>query len=88
MPFNLGMPELILFGIIALLLFGKRLPEVARSLGKGVVEFKKGLRGVEDEMHSAIYSSEDNSASSRPVPPDERVETAAPKFEPPASAPH
>jgi TatA/E family protein of Tat protein translocase len=37
-----GFPELIIFGTIALLLFGKRLPEVARSLGKGIVEFKKG----------------------------------------------
>jgi sec-independent protein translocase protein TatA len=86
LPFGLGPGELLVFGLIALLLFGKRLPEVARSLGKGVVEFKKGLRGVEDEMHSAVYA--DESASSRPAPPDERVETAAPKFEPPASAPH
>ena len=42
--------ELIIIAIIALLLFGKRLPEVARSMGKGVVEFKKGLKGVEDEV--------------------------------------
>ena len=34
----------------ALLIFGKRLPEVGKSLGKGIVEFKKGLKGVEDEM--------------------------------------
>lgn len=41
----------IFIGVIALLLFGKRLPEVGRSLGKGIVEFKKGLAGVEDEMN-------------------------------------
>ncbi len=35
--------------IVALLLFGNRLPSVMRSLGKGVTEFKKGLEGVEDE---------------------------------------
>ncbi|MHC4392100.1 MAG: Sec-independent protein translocase subunit TatA/TatB, partial [Planctomycetota bacterium] len=34
--------ELAVLGVIALLVFGKRLPEVARSLGKGVSEFKKG----------------------------------------------
>ena len=48
----LGVPEMIVIGIVALLLFGKRLPEVARSLGKGVVEFKKGLRGIDDEPTS------------------------------------
>ena len=48
----LGVPEMIVIGIIALLLFGKRLPEVARSLGKGVVEFKKGLIGIDDESTS------------------------------------
>ncbi len=45
----LGVPEMIVIGVIALLLFGKRLPEVARSLGKGVVEFKKGLNGIDDD---------------------------------------
>ena len=35
--FSPGLPELVIFGTIALLLFGKRLPEVARSLGKGIV---------------------------------------------------
>ena len=49
----LGVPEMIVIGIIALLLFGKRLPEVARSLGKGVVEFKKGLNGIDDESTSS-----------------------------------
>jgi sec-independent protein translocase protein TatA len=42
--------ELMIIMVIALLLFGKRLPEVARSLGKGVVEFKKGIKGVEDKV--------------------------------------
>ena len=44
--FNLGPMEMIIVMGIAVLLFGKRLPEVGRSLGKGIVEFKKGLSGV------------------------------------------
>lgn len=34
--------------VVALLLFGKRLPEVARSMGKSVTEFKRGLQGIDD----------------------------------------
>lgn len=55
-PIALGMPggaEWIVIAAIGLLLFGKRLPEVGRSLGKGIVEFKKGLKGVEEEVEAA-----------------------------------
>ncbi len=45
--------ELIIVGIVALLIFGRRLPEVARSLGKGIVEFKKGIADVEAEVERA-----------------------------------
>ena len=79
--------EMIVFGIIALLLFGKRLPEVARGLGKGIVEFKKGLRGIEEEVDTATYSRTDSSSSARPAPPEVRSEVTAPKFEPPTSEP-
>lgn len=48
-----GWMEMAVIGVIALLLFGKRLPEVARSLGKGIVEFKKGIKGIEDEVENS-----------------------------------
>src|SRR5919107_3202805 len=48
-----GGAEWLIIAAIGLLLFGKRLPEVGRSLGKGIVEFKKGLKGVEEEVESA-----------------------------------
>jgi sec-independent protein translocase protein TatA len=51
--FNIGPWEIIIILVVALLLFGRRLPEVGRSLGRGIVEFKKGLRGVEDEINQA-----------------------------------
>lgn len=49
---NIGPMEWVVILIIALLLFGKRLPEVGKSLGKGIVEFKKGLKGVDDEVEA------------------------------------
>jgi sec-independent protein translocase protein TatA len=49
---NIGMTEWIIILVIMLLLFGRRLPEVGKSLGKGIVEFKKGLKGVEEEIET------------------------------------
>jgi len=52
-----GMPggiEWIIILIVALLIFGKRLPEVMKSMGKGIVEFKKGVKGVEDDVEEAV----------------------------------
>lgn len=45
--FGIGTTELIVICIIALILFGNRLPSVMRSLGQGITEFKKGLREEE-----------------------------------------
>ncbi len=46
---GIGMPELLIVGFIVLILFGSRLPSVMRSLGQGVVEFKKGVQGIDEE---------------------------------------
>ncbi len=57
-----GMPggiEWIIILIVALLIFGKRLPEVMKSIGKGIVEFKKGVKGVEDDVEDAIEKKPD-----------------------------
>jgi sec-independent protein translocase protein TatA len=50
---NLGAGEIILIVLVILILFGaKKIPELARGIGKGMSEFKKGLKDVEDEIKS------------------------------------
>lgn len=87
--FSPGPMEMLIFGVIALLLFGKRLPEVARSLGKGIVEFKKGVKGIEDDVDQNTYYNKNNERSNtaRPAPVDQQPEMTAPKFQPPSSEP-
>ena len=58
--FNLGMPELILIFVVALIVFGpKQLPEIARIIAKAMNEFKKHAQGVKD----AFYEYEDTDYS-------------------------
>jgi len=48
---NLGTPEILVIGLIILVLFGaKRIPEFMQGLGKGVREFKKAARDIQDEI--------------------------------------
>jgi sec-independent protein translocase protein TatA len=47
---NIGWTEMIVVGVVMLLLFGRRLPEVGRSLGQGIVQFKKGLKDIGDDI--------------------------------------
>lgn len=47
-----GPAEMVVLGILGLLLFGKKLPETAKNIGRTFVEFKKGMKGLEDELGS------------------------------------
>ncbi len=57
--FGLGYQELLLIMVIVLILFGaNRLPELARSLGSSIKEFKKGVTEVKDESASSKKDEE------------------------------
>ncbi|QGJ72202.1 Sec-independent protein translocase protein TatA [Planctomycetales bacterium 10988] len=84
--FTPGPMEMLIIGVIAVLLFGKRLPEVGRSLGKGFWEFKRGLTGIQDEMDNASRPSAPARSQSYDSA-DDYDEVSVPKFEPPTSAP-
>lgn len=67
-----GTAELIVIGVLGLLIFGRRLPDVARSVGKSIVEFKRGMRDVKDDIDlaSRIESKPSGSLESpSPKPP-------------------
>lgn len=63
---NLGGLEWAVLLVLGLLIFGKRLPEVGRSLGRGIVEFRKGVQGLHDEVETE--SSKSAPPSSNPNP--------------------
>jgi sec-independent protein translocase protein TatA len=49
LAFGLNGLEIVIIAFVILLLFGNRLPGLMRSLGQGVVEFKKGVSGIEED---------------------------------------
>jgi sec-independent protein translocase protein TatA len=54
---NIGPVEWVIILVIMLILFGRRLPEVGKSIGKGIVEFRKGIKGIEDEIEDGSSKS-------------------------------
>ena len=88
MFFNFGMQEMAIVGMVAVLLFGKRLPEVARSLGGSYREFRKGLAEMQAHMQIDDSTPSVSSTSSYYADDiDDYEQPTAPKFEPPTSEP-
>ena len=69
--FGIGMPELVVILVVALVVLGpKRLPELARTLGKAMAEFRRSTTEIMDELHSAQVDD---------ARPARRASAAAPK---------
>jgi len=77
-----GLGEFLVLGMLGLLIFGKRLPEVGKSVGRGIVEFKKGLSGIEDDVKHAGQTP----GLSNPDPPSLPTDDA--QEQPPNSVHH
>ena len=86
--------ELIIVGVVAVLLFGRNLPSVARSMGQSYQQFRKGLTDLQSQLNmNDLYDTTTSTASrNKPKPrrsydDDDRDEITAPKFEPPPAEP-
>lgn len=55
--FGLGYAEMMIVGVVAVLLFGGRLPQVARSMGRSLTEFKKGMQDLQTDMSDVMDTS-------------------------------
>jgi sec-independent protein translocase protein TatA len=77
-------PEIIALLVLAVLLFGKKLPEVAASMGKSVRVFQNSWNGIEEETVASISQA---TAPVRQAAVPQRIGTAGPKFDELAAAP-
>lgn len=82
---SVGYGEILFLAVVAVLLFGKKLPEVAKSIGKGYGKLKKSLTEVQKTMDvsEAMDSDPDHSVAGKSYEYDEYDEPTAPKFDPP-----
>ncbi len=85
--FGLGIQELVIVGIVAVLLFGRKLPDVAKSLGTSYREFKKGLNDIQSSVHETTYATPDQKSYSNNYDYEDYDDPTPPKFEPPPAEP-
>jgi sec-independent protein translocase protein TatA len=88
MPFQLGLPEVILVLVVALLFLGpKRLPEAGRSLGRGIREFKDGITGNDDAPGTSTTSQASALNPPQPNYTPPQSYTPPPAYAPPDQTP-
>lgn len=91
--FGIGLQEMLVILVVVLIFFGpKRLPDLAKSLGKGIAEFKKASEEVRKGIDDAVREDSEEEASSKEEagakPPSESgPKTDSAQSEPPASRP-
>lgn len=78
---GIGSAELIVLLIVAVILFGRKLPEVARTVGGSYAQFRKGLTEIQNSIESEVDESDDSSPYEQTY--DDTVEPTGPKFDPP-----
>jgi Tat protein translocase TatB subunit len=86
--FGIGMPELLLILALALIVLGpKKLPELAKALGKGLAEFRRATDEIKDEFKQMEHEIDESStaATSKSEPPIEKPADSPPPTTPPDS---
>lgn len=81
--FGMGYTEMMVFGVIALMLFGRKLPDVARNLGGTYRELRKNLSDFQREFQGWDRPDPRPSSTQSYASETEKVETTSPKFTPP-----
>ena len=84
-PGSIGYQELVIIAVVAVILFGGRLPDVARSLGQSYEQFRKGLSDLQSTFKEDAYTTSDDHLKSLPdySDVDEIEEPTGGQFEPP-----
>lgn len=73
-----GGSEWIVILLVALIIFGRRLPEVSRSIGKSIVEFKKGMQDVHEQVEAPLPAQQQQRIEAQPSPSNTVTASPAP----------